>query len=115
MGLNFDKLDSSFDYRLNKCWAKKQDDSGKPGLNSAWIIASISEIYILGDETDEKEGCTNYEWVVTQDQADYTTPTGFIRPNSITFPVFSVEDQADALVIECQIFLCENNSDRSRS
>jgi len=58
-------------------------------------------------------GCSNYEWVVTEDQADYDTPVGFIRPNSISFPVFSLDD-SDDLTIECEVFLCENDDDRSR-
>jgi len=96
LSLDFTKLDHAFDYRLNRCYATNTDDS--------------SLFYILGDETNElKHGCASENWVETIDQAGYSVPNGFIRPRSLTFPVFTIGDQSK-LVIDCEVFLCEEGS-----
>ena len=58
-------------------------------------------------------GCPRYDWVSLTDQAatddTATIPAGFTRPNKVSFPVFTFAGESE-LNINCQIFVCLNNS-----
>ena len=118
LGLDFTKLDEALDYRFDKCWAKRADNSGSriimTSLDLEWPWFNCLEIYILGDETPNKMGCPAYPWVSTDDQEGFTIPTGYIRPNFISFPIFSLDDNASQLTIGCSFFICEQSDPRSR-
>jgi len=93
IGLDFDDLDANFDFVINKCWA---------------FSDSQPDFFLVGATDDATNGCPNYDWVTLNDQQT-TIPTGFTRPNSISFPVFTFADE-DALNINCQIFVCGADS-----
>ncbi|CAG5100087.1 Oidioi.mRNA.OKI2018_I69.XSR.g16836.t1.cds [Oikopleura dioica] len=97
IGLDFDDLDQNFDYVINKCWAFSDTNA---------------DFFLVGALDDQTNGCPNYDWVTLNDQAEsasLTIPSGFTRPNSVSFPVFTFENEA-SLNINCQIFICGANS-----
>ena len=74
------------------------------------MILIFLAVYLMGDSNDDHKGCPRYDWISTKDQAGYSVAQGFIRPNFISFPLFTFGN-ADELVVKCEIYLCENGSD----
>lgn len=103
IGLDFDDLDANFDFVINKCWAFSDSQPGITLFSNSQFFDFL-DFFLVGATDDATNGCPNYDWVTLNDQQT-TIPTGFTRPNSISFPVFTFADE-DALNINCQIFVC---------
>jgi len=64
----------------------------------------------MGNSNDDHKGCPRFDWITTKDQTGFNVAQGFIRPNFISFPVFTFGN-SDELVVKCEIYLCEEGSD----
>ena len=76
------------------------------------IIIKFSDVFILGNPSNDKNGCPAYPWVTTANKGNFTIPTGFTRPISVKFPVFSTNVDADTLKVTCQFFICVDGHQR---
>ena len=111
IGLDFDDLDQNFDYVINKCWAFSDTNAGNTPFYFSFLTSPL-DFFLVGAVDDQTNGCPNYDWVTLNDQAESASlaiPSGFTRPNSVSFPVFTFENEA-SLNINCQIFICGVNS-----
>ena len=109
--LEFNQLDDNFDYRLNKCWTLDSNNDGKIFLRCLHMMKHlILEVYLMGNNNDDHKGCPRFDWITTMDQSGFNVAQGFIRPNFISFPVFTFGN-SDELVVKCEIYLCEEGSD----
>ena len=71
------------------------------------------DFFFVGSPDEKVNGCPRYDWVSLEDQksenGSYPVPVGFTRPNTVSFPVFTFENENE-LFINCQILLCVNDS-----